>query len=345
MSGRTGPRRPMRLRQVCAILALAVGSLGAVRGHAEVSVLRLGAQFGLGYLPLYVARDAGLIEREMQQRGLKPVALELQNVAGATQINDGLLARTLDIGCGGITALMVAWDKTRGSGGQMMKGVAALSAVPYVLMTVDPAVQSLRDLSERNRIGLPAVKVSVPAIMLQIAAEKLFGQFDKLDRLTVSLAQPDGAIALLAGSGSVDSYAFAPPFTLQVKDKPNIHQVWSSTEVFGTPTTALVAWTTAQFRQENPQTYAAFLAALKAASQLIREDRVRAAQIYLKAEASKLPVDLIVSALESADMRFGIAPENSAPLAGFLARNNMLRTAPMDWKDLFFPELHEEQGS
>src|SRR5258708_32845029 len=122
------------------------------------------------------------------------------------------------------------------------------------------------DLSERNRMGLPDVKVSVTAIMLQIAAEKLFGQFDKLDRLTVSLAQPDGAIALLAGGGSVDSYAFAPPFTLQGKDKPNIHQGWSSTEVFGTPTTALVAWTPAQFPRGNPQTPDAFPARLQTAA-------------------------------------------------------------------------------
>src|SRR5258708_1296703 len=168
MSGRTGPRRPIRLRQVCAILALAVGSLGAVRGHAEVSVLRLGAQFGLGYLPLYVARDAGLIEREMQQRGLKPVPLELQNVAGAPQINDGLLSRTLDIGCGGITALMVAWDKTRGSGGQMMKGGAALSAVPYVLMTVDPAGPLLPGFSERNRVWFAGGQGSGAARLRQI---------------------------------------------------------------------------------------------------------------------------------------------------------------------------------
>src|SRR5258708_40144754 len=96
------------------------------------------------------------------------------------------------------------------------------------------------DLSERNRMGLPDVKVSVPAIMLQIAAEKLFGQFDKLDRLTVSLAQPDGAIALLAGSGSADSYAVAPPFTLPGKDKPNIHQVRARNQECGTPAAALV---------------------------------------------------------------------------------------------------------
>lgn len=326
-------------------LAFALASL-ASPSHAEVTALHLGAQFGLGYLPLYVARDAGLLDRELTAHGLKPVPVTVQNVAGAPQINDGLLSRTLDIGCGGITALMVAWDKTRNSGGQSMKGIAALSDVPYVLMTSDPNVHTLKDLSDRNRIGVPAIKVSVPAIMLQVAAEKLFGQFDRLDRLTVSLAQPDGAISLLSGGkGAVDSYAFGPPFNLQLEGKPGVHQVWSSTEVFGTPTTALVAWTTAQFRQENPKTYAAFVAALKDASQLIASDPGRAAEIYLKAESSKLSVEVVSAALKDPALRFRVAPENSAPLAQFLARHNTLHTAPADWKELFFPEIHDQQGS
>jgi NitT/TauT family transport system substrate-binding protein len=332
-------------RTVIALL-VALASFAPATGWAEVSALHLGAQFGLGYLPLYVARDAGLLDNELNKRGLKPLPVTLQNVAGAPQINDGLLSRTLDIGCGGITALMVAWDKTHDSGGRSMKGIAALSDVPYVLMTTDPKVHSLRDFSDHNRIGVPAVKVSVPAIMLQVAAEKLFGQFDRLDKLTVSLAQPDGAVSLLAGGkGAVDSYAFGPPFNEQLAGKPGIHQVWSSTEVFGTPTTALVAWTTTEFRQDNPKTYAAFVAALKDASALIKSDPGRAAEIYQKAEASKLSLDLIKSALKDPELRFRVAPENSAALAAFLVRHNQLHHQPKDWKDLFFPEIDDQQGS
>ena len=328
-----------------AALMLTIPLLAPAAGQAEVSALHLGAQFGLGYLPLYVARDAGLLDHELVQRGLKPIPVTLQNVAGAPQINDGLLSRTLDIGCGGITALMVAWDKTYDSGGRSMKGVAALSDVPYVLMTTDPKVHSLKDLSDHNRIGVPAVKVSVPAIMLEVAAEKL-GQFDKLEKLTVSLAQPDGAVSLLAGGkGAVDSYAFGPPFNEQLAGKPGIHQVWSSTEVFGTPTTALVAWTTAAFRQDNPKTYAAFVASLKDASTLIKTDPGRAAEIYRKAEASKLSLDLIESALKDPELRFRVAPENSAALAAFLVRHNQLHHPLKDWKDLFFPEIYDQQGS
>jgi NitT/TauT family transport system substrate-binding protein len=71
--------------------------------------------------------------------------------------------------------------------------------------------------------------VSVPAIFLQMAAERLYGagNHGRLDPLTVSLAQPDGAMSLLSGGGTVDSYVFAPPFNYQLSARPNIRS-WSS---------------------------------------------------------------------------------------------------------------------
>lgn len=50
------------------------------------------------------------------------------------------------------------------------------------------------DLGEKDRIALPAVKVSFQAVMLQMAAAKEFGDanYARLDALTVSMAHPDG---------------------------------------------------------------------------------------------------------------------------------------------------------
>jgi len=339
--------RLVAFSRVTSALVFAVILFSAHALRAEVKTLRIAAQFGIGYLPLYVARDAGLMDQEMRRQGLEPVPIEIRNMAGAPDINAGLLSQSLEIGCGGITALMITWDKTRTAGDSQIKGIAAFSTVPYVLMTVNPKVHSLRDLSASDRIGLPAVKVSVPAIMLEIASEQTFGagQYDKLAPLTVSLAMPDGVISLLSGGGVVDSYTLSPPFISQVKGKPGIHQAWSSTEVFGTPTTALVSWTTARFRRENPHTYAAYVAALKDAMQFIKDNRRQAAALYLKAESSKLSIDLIMDALADPDVRYAIAPENSAKLAEFLTHIGMIHGKVESWKDLFFPEIHSEDGS
>ena len=137
-----------------------------------------------------------------------------------------------------------------------MLGLTALSSVSYELWTVDSNLKSLRDLDpQKNKIGLTAAKVSVPAIFLQMASEQIngIGKHAAFDPLTVSLAQPDGLISLLAGGSTVDSYLFAPPFSQQMRDKPNVHRVWSSTELFGSPITALASWTTARFHRDNPK--------------------------------------------------------------------------------------------
>jgi NitT/TauT family transport system substrate-binding protein len=329
------------------LLALLCG-LAPQSACAQLKELRIGVQYGLGYLPLYVANEAKLFEKHMKAQGLEAVPVKIVNFTGGPQIQDGLLSQSLEIGAGGVTVLLITRDKTRGANDQEMLGLTALSSVPYELWTVDKNLKSLRDLNpQKNKIGLPSVKVSVPAIFLQMASEQIngVGKHAELDPMTVSLAQPDGVISLSAGGSTVDSYLFAPPFSQQMRDKPNVHRAWSSNELFGSPITALVTWTTARFRRENPKHVAAFVAAVRDAIDLIRTDKARAAGIYVKAEASKLPADYFAKLLEEPDVRFTLAPENSAKIAEYLARIGTLKHKPSGWKDYFFPELHGENGS
>jgi NitT/TauT family transport system substrate-binding protein len=329
-------------------LALLFVPLLSVPAHAQLKELKIGVQYGLGYLPIYVARDAGLIDKHMSAQGLQPVPIQIVNFTGGPQIQDGLLSQTLQIGAGGVTVLLITRDKTRGAGDQEMLGLTALSSVPYELWTADAKLKSLRELDpQKNRIGLPSVKVSVPAIFLQMASEQIngAGKHSALDSLTVSLAQPDGVISLTAGGSTVDSYLFAPPFSQQMREKTNVHRVWSSNELFGSPITALATWTTARFHRENPKVAAAFVAAIRDAIELIRTDRPKAAAIYVKAEPSKLPAEYFAKLLEEPDVRFTLAPENTVKIAEYLARIGTLKQKPADWKDMFFPELHAEKGN
>jgi NitT/TauT family transport system substrate-binding protein len=311
--------------------------------------LRIGAQFGLGYLPLYVAEEKHLFEQRMRDQGIEPVPVEIVHVAGGPQINDGLLSGNFEMGSGGYTAMMVSWDKTRNAGDSRLLGATALSSVPYDLFSTDAQLKSVKDLSpERDRIGVPSVKLSVPAIYLQMEAERLFGvgKHTALDDLTVSLSQPDGAIALLSGGTTVNGYLFAPPFIQQVTGKPGIRRIWSSNELFGSPATALTTWTTVKFQRENPKLFAAFVAAIRDAMTLIANDPKQAAAIYIQAEKTKLGSDLISAALADKDnMRFTLAPEHTERIADFLARTGSIKAKPASWKDLFFPEIHGEHGS
>jgi ABC-type nitrate/sulfonate/bicarbonate transport system substrate-binding protein len=182
-------------------LAAALLIVGPFAALAQAKELRIGVQYGLGYLPLYVARDAGLLDKQMKAQGLEPVPMRIVSFTGGPQIQDGLLSQNLDIGAGGVTVMLIARDKTRGAGDQEMLGLTALSSVPYDLWTVDANLKSLRDLdSQKNKIGLPAAKVSVPAIFLQMASEQIngIGKHAAFDPLTVSLEHfpPDAGHSL-----------------------------------------------------------------------------------------------------------------------------------------------------
>jgi NitT/TauT family transport system substrate-binding protein len=338
-----------RRLQRAALLLVFVVCAPVLAMAQTASELRIGVQFGLGYLPFHVADRAGFLAARMKEQGIAPVPVRIVQLAGAPQMNDGLLSGTLEVASGGYTAMMVFCERTRGAGDKQFLGITALASVPYDLFTVNPGLKTLRDIDvQRDKIGVPSIKVSVPAIYLQMAAEELYGpgKQNALDVATVSLAQPDGATSLLSGGGAVNAYMFSPPFIQQMLGKPNIHRVWSSNELFGSPATALVGWTTEKFHRENPKLFAAIVAAMHDAMKLITKDPKRAAQIYIDAEHSKLASELLIAALADTNtLRYTLAPEQTMKIAGFLHRTGSLKTLPASWKDLFFPEIHREQGS
>ena len=95
--------------------------------------------------------------------------------------------------------------------------------------------------------------------------------YARLDPLTVSMSPPDATIALLSGAGGVSSAFSAPPFQFQQLEQKNIHTVLSSFDVL-VPHTFTVAWTSARFRKDNPELYAAFLDAVKEATAIFMAD-------------------------------------------------------------------------
>ncbi len=153
-------------------------------------------------------------------------------------------------------------------------------------MTRNPNVKTVKDFTDKDKIALPAVKVSIQAVTLQMAAEKAFGegQQNKLDHLTVSMSHPDAQTALLSGRSEITAHLGSPPFQYQELEQQGMHKVFSSYDVLGGPATFNVVWTTTKFHDENPKLYAAFVAALDEATATINRDK--------RAAARDVPADL-----------------------------------------------------
>ena len=185
------------MRSVIAGVAIAfvIGGITAAAGAAEI---RLAEQFSMGYLQFNVMKRDRLIEKYATQRGLKDFKVSWQRFNGPVAMNEALLSNSTDIVSGGVPGLITLWDKTQGTSFEV-KGICALSSQPFLLNTANPDIKTVEDFTEKDRIAVPAIKVSVQAVVLQMAAAAAYGQdnFGKLDPLTVSMSPPDATIALL----------------------------------------------------------------------------------------------------------------------------------------------------
>ena len=179
-------------------------ALVATLAEAQTTV-RIAKQFGIAYLPLTIMEQKQVLEEHGRRRGLD-LKTEWMKFGSGARMNEAILSGDLDLASGGISPLLTIWGKTRGNIG--VKGVAALNSMPLYLNTINPNVKSIRDFSDNDLIALPAVKISIQAITLQMAAEKTFGpgQHGKLDHLTVSLSHPDGMAAMLSGRSEITAH-------------------------------------------------------------------------------------------------------------------------------------------
>lgn len=317
----------------------------AAPAGAEVAEVRFARQLGFGYLQLYVMQEQKLVERQAAALGLTQLKATYVPLGSPAAINDALLSGSVDYGAAGLTPFIVLWDKTKR--GPQVRGVAALNAQPAFLNTNKPGIKNLRDFTDTDRIAVPAVKLSLQAILLSMAAEQTFGpgQQDRLDKLTVSLAHPDGAAALLAGRTEITAHFTSPPFQYQELLDPKIHRVLSSYEITDGAATFSALWTTERFRADNPTVYSAVLAAVEEATALINANRADAARIFARIDGSSLDPAFLEQIIADPDIVYSTTPQGVIKFTDFLARTGGISNRPAKWQDLFFPDLHDRKGS
>jgi NitT/TauT family transport system substrate-binding protein len=228
-----------------------------------------------------------------------------------------------------------------------VKGVTAFSSQPILLNTRKPKIKTLTDYTDKDKIAVPAVKVSVQAMMLQMAAAKQWGQanFSKLDPLTVGMSPPDATIALLSESSEITSVFSVPPYQYQQLEKAGIHTVLNSIDVFGGPHAFTVAWTSSQFHDKNPKLYKVLIDAFKEATEKLNKDVKPAAQYWADNVKSKMPVEKVAEIAAGKQVKWTMVPENTVKYAQFMHAVGSIKTMPASWKDLFFPEVHNLPGS
>jgi NitT/TauT family transport system substrate-binding protein len=327
-------------RPFAAMLAACLLSLVLPTGDAlaEAKELRVAKQFGLGYLQFYVLEDQKLVEKHAKAAGLGDIQVGWSQFRSSDVMNDALISGSVDFVCLGVPGIATIWAKTRGN--IDVRGVSGLNQLPLFLLTRNPNVKSLRDFTDKDRIALPAVKVSMQAMLLQMAAAKEYGEANvtKFDALTLSMAHPDATAAMMGGASEITANFSSAPFQFRQLKDPKIRKLSSSTEILGGQSSFNVMAATAKFRAGNPKLYAAFLNALEEATQRINADKKWAAELYLRAANDKTPVEEMLAMMNDPSIAFTLKAQGIAPFVDFMYKTGAIKVQAATWRDLFFPD-------
>jgi NitT/TauT family transport system substrate-binding protein len=308
--------------------------------------MRISRGFGVLYLPLMVMESERLMEKHARAAGLGDVKATYLVLDGGNVINDAMLSGALDIASIGVAGFLTLWAKAKDNPALEIRGLSGMSSSSLYLMTRNPSVKSLKDFTDKDRIAVPGIKTSLPAVILHMAAAKEFGDanYSKLDPITVGLPHPDALGVLLSGRGEINSHMASPPFSYIEDATPGIHRVFNSVDALGNITLDMT-YTTRKFYEANPKLCAAFIAAMNEANALIAKDKKKAAEIYVAISKQKSSPDEIVKILNDPNSRFSTVPDGTTKYAEFMSRVGTIKAKPASWKDLFFPAIHAAAGS
>lgn len=303
---------------------------------AEESV-RIGIGFGLAFLPAYICEDAKLIEKYGKEAKLDLKA-SYQRYLGAGPLQEAIGAGAVDMGPFGTAPLLAAWEKAKNSPRQIL-AVSGITTLSPVLLTNRANVRTLADFAPADRIAIPAA-TAPQRYLLQMQAEKIFGQYDRLRKQIVVMSHPDAAAALMAEKGPVSGYFSSAPYSDIVLADSRIHKVLSSADVIDGKASFLMMGATKSYIAAHPGVAEAVAKAMDAAARMINDDPHHAAEIYFVHEPSKtLDVASLTAMIGDIKDEFGSAVYGVQAFADFMGRHGELKSPPQSWKEIVAPAL------
>ncbi|MEA2839460.1 MAG: sulfonate transport system substrate-binding protein, partial [Methylobacteriaceae bacterium] len=161
--------------KILARLGLVLGFM-ALALPVSATPLKMGIGFGIGFLPTFILEQQKLIEKHAKAAGLD-VEPTYQRFSGSGAMQDAILSGSVDLGVYGVPALLIAWDKAKGTPNQIY-GICGVNSSPLVLITNKPDAKSLRDIGTGDQSSMPAI-VSPQMYVMQILSDKTFGEVQK----------------------------------------------------------------------------------------------------------------------------------------------------------------------
>lgn len=282
-------------------------------------------QPGISYTTLIVMKQRGTLEKQFP--GTKFDWRMLSN--GAT-IRDGFLAGQIQIGAGGSTPFLIGWD--RGVGYRL---IAAMNEMNLWLMSKDPKIKSVKDLTANSKVGVPGPD-AIQAVALRKAAQDQLGNAHALDTTFVAIQHPLGVQSL--EGGQLDAHFTSPPFQQEEQDR-GAHIVYKSYEAFGRATFNSV-YTTDAFAKDHPLFVGAVYRAILETTKFITTHPDETAELLAKDGEMKVTAAQYKKWLSGPDMTFETTPHGFMKVANYMKSIGLLTKVPTSMREIELPVLN-----
>jgi NitT/TauT family transport system substrate-binding protein len=342
----------MRRRDFCKAIAAAPAAMampGLLRSSFadEASSIVLISQTGLPYLPMMVMDTLKLVEKHAAKAGLASLKTEYKSMGGTQSLIDALISGQMQFGVTGVPGLNTLWDKTAGTPNEV-RALCAVQSMPFMLVTNRDSVKTLRDFTEKDKIAVPAVKVSSQAICLQMAVAKEWGfeNYAKLDSITITRSHPEAAVSVISKATEINSHYAVAPFYYYELATPGVHKVLKSYDTLGGPATNGSMIMSKKFYDANPKVSEAVYAAVTEANEFINKKPDEAAEIYIKTTNEKRSTQSeMAKFISDPDNIWTTTPQQNMNFAGFMHKVGTMKRLPNSWKDLYMPVAHDLKGA
>ena len=303
-------------------------SLAACGGGDETAdgktKLTIAHQYGIAYAPLEVMKQQKLIEKHYDG-----VEVEWSTLNSGSAINEGFLSGDIDVGAMGVAPAI-----TGVTSGVPYKICSNMSAQPHKIMTNNPNIKSLKDITD-EKIALVNIG-SIQHILLAMAAKEQLGDAHALDENIAAMAHPDGMSSLI--SGSVDCHLTTSPYVFKEAEEDGITEVEALESVWPSGNSFIVGVASTDLQENNPELYDAVVAALAEAIDYINNNTAEAAEMLCEAE--DVDAATMEKWLTDKDCVYSTETKGVMDMANFMAEEGFLENeGPKDFSDLAFDNV------
>lgn len=287
---------------------------GGKKTASDDTTIKVAYQYGLSYAPLTIMQEQGLIEKHYDGE----LTVEWVNLNSGAAINEGFASGDIDVAAMGVAPFITGVSK-----GIPYKMYGTISAQPHKLMTNNPNIKSLSDITSENKISVVNIG-SFQHLVLAMLAEQELGDAHALDNNLVAMSHPDGMSALMAGS--VDCQLTTSPYIYQELETGTNYEVQGLEKVWPDGNAFIVGLVSEECYEENPKVYEAIVAATQEAMDYINGNQEDAATVL--AEKQGVEAGEILEWMSDPACVFDLKLPGVMDMAQFMEAQAFLEKAP-----------------